>query len=307
MYSVNSAKEYFPILLSCCWIYIALCMCTPSLVILGWSFLYDDSTGSIASTGNDYMMVDLCSDKQFLVSHSKQCTVTNSLKSNTCNITMVTANCEDIHLQTENIHNISKYEWYGVTWLPLHAYLYIINNETATVTYNITIEPAEPNTTIQGRVLVFDNEEYYFRSQQEPNDAGYIYINEVMVTQLTQLVTVTFPRNRTIYFIALQIEKGTIDQVSVTSTLQKSYYSVNGLANKTCLDSTECMISFGKEECTLVKTSSITELDIKAEKHRGLFWTLLSVEIICVCCCSFWFWCIFLTIFLMVIILVSRK
>ena len=201
---------------------------------------------------------------------------------------MVTANCKDIHLQTESIYNISN--GYRVKWLTLHTYLYIINKETATVTYNITIEPAELNTTIQGRVLVFDNEEDYFRSQQETNDARYI--KEVMVTQLTQLVTVTFPRNRTIYFIALQIEKGTIDQVSVTSKVQKSYYSVNGLANKTCLDSTKCKISFGKEECTLVKTSSITELDIKAEKYKGLFWTLLPVEIICLClvcclCCIF--------------------
>ena len=280
---------------------MCIVICTSILVVLQWPFLYSDLTGSIATNGDDYIMVDLCSDKKFFVSHSKQCTVTNSIKSNTCNITMVTANCKDIHLQTENIHNISKYEWYGVTWLSLHAYLYIINKETATVTYNITIEPAEPNTTIQGRVLVFDNEEDYTRSQQETNDARYI--NEIMVTQLTQLVTVTFPRNRTIYFIALRIEKGTIDQVSVTSTLQKSYYSVNGLANKTCLDSTECMISFGKEECTLVKTSSITELDIKAEKYKGLFWTLLPVEII-ICLCLV---CCFSCLLSMVIILVNRK
>ena len=294
----NNAKSVFGCLFCCCWMYISLyiVICIPSVF---WELnnLYPDSYGSIATNGDDYIMVDLCSDKQFLVSRSKQCTVTNSIN----NITMVTANCKDIHLQTENIHNISN--GYRVKWLSLHTYLYIINNETATVTYNITIEPAEPNTTIQGRVLVFDNEEDYFRSR-ESNDARYI--KKAIITQQTQLVTVTFPRNRTIYFIALRIEKGTIDQVSVTSTLQKSYYSVNGLANKTCLDSTKCMISFGKEECTLVKTSSITELIIEAEEHRGLFWTLISVEIICLClCCCFC--CCFCCIFSKVIILVNRK
>ncbi len=282
--------KYLHVCLECVY-RIAPILCIVVLVLIILQHLIWDvtSTYSTLSPGNDYMLMDLCNQQTFFGKKKGQCIASVP----TCtNITLVrTTDCQDLNIETETVHTTSTFN--GYQWESLQSSLYIINADSAMVNYTITTIPAaEPSTVIEA--LVFDDVTEYAKSQLG-ND-GASYIKNITLSQTSNLGIITFPRNKTIYFIALKKSQANVTNILIDSKIQRSYYSFSGpTVNKTCSNATECGISYKQGECVLVNTSSLTELEIRSEPDIILFQALSYVylglfayfTIIQICKCTY--------------------
>ncbi len=155
---------------------------------------------------------------------------------------------------------------------------------------NYTITTTESSTVIEA--LVFDDVTEYAKSQLG-ND-GARYIKKITLSQISNAGMITFPENKTVYFIALKISQANVTDILVDSQIQRSYYSFSGpTENKTCSNSTECGIRYKKGKCVLVNTSSLTEMDIQSKPDKAIFRVMIYVYIALSTCFLIVFICLF--------------